>query len=158
MLRQFEDQPDALSWLVPWGKFFKDVDNSGQLVPTFLSKYRRKHKKSRVLFILEYFILFTALMCFHSIFNLLKRVTDGNFVFLCKMWVFLFIHLSNLDAQIRYHQNRYTNLKSPISFRLATAFLHIFYLEFSLHYNKSLGKTNYSIFILFFYRPFFSTH
>lgn len=92
MLRQVEDQPEALSWLVPWGKFFKDVDNSGQLVPTFLSKYRRKHKKSRVLFILEYFILITALMCFHSIFNLLKRVTDGNFVFLCKMCFFFYIY------------------------------------------------------------------
>lgn len=72
---------------------------------------------------------------------------------------FFFFYIYRIwTPKLGYHQNRYTNLKSPISFRLATAFLHIFYLEFSLHYNKSLGKTNYSIFILFFYRPFFSTH
>ena len=31
------------------------------------------------------------LMCFHSIFNLLKRIGDGSFLFLCKTLVFIFL-------------------------------------------------------------------
>ena len=36
------------------------------------------------------FVLFTVLMCSDLIFNLLKRVTDGSFLFLCKTLLFLF--------------------------------------------------------------------
>ena len=35
------------------------------------------------------FVLFTALICSNSTFNLLKRVTDGSFLFLWKTFVFL---------------------------------------------------------------------
>ena len=57
-----------------WSSCFVDI--SAQLVPTFLSKFWQKHNKIRVLWC---FFLFTALMCFDSIFNMLRRVTDGSF-------------------------------------------------------------------------------
>ena len=62
----------------------------------------------------QFFVVFTALMCSDSIFNLLKRVADGSFLFLCKTLVFLFLPFLNLGVQIRSPQNRYTDLKSAL--------------------------------------------
>ena len=45
-----------------------------------------------------FFALFTVLMCSDSIFNLLKRVTDGSFLFLCKTF-FFFCHFSFIFMQ-----------------------------------------------------------
>ena len=53
-------------------------------------------------------------MCCDSIFNVLKRVGDGSFSFLCKTLVFIFLPFLNLGAQIRCPQNRYTDLKSAL--------------------------------------------
>ena len=92
-----------------WSSCF--LDNSAQLVPTFLSKYWQKHKKIRVLW--QWFVLFTALMCYDAIFNLLKRVTDGSFLFLYKMLVFLLPTLY-LGVQIGVPKIRYTDLTSPV--------------------------------------------
>ena len=64
----------------------------------------------------RFFVLFTVLICSDSIFNLLKRVTEGSFLFLCKKLVFLFLLFLNLGAQIRCPQNRYTDtLDQPLS-------------------------------------------
>ena len=49
-----------------------------------------------------------------SILNLLKRVTDDKFLFLCKALVFLFLPFLNLGTQIRCPQNWYTGLKSAL--------------------------------------------
>ena len=38
----------------------------------------------------SFFVLFTVLICSDSIFNLLKRVTEGSFLFLCKKVSFPF--------------------------------------------------------------------
>ena len=46
---QVQGKTEALAWLAPRGKIFKITDNSGQLVPTLLSKALRKHNKIRVL-------------------------------------------------------------------------------------------------------------
>ena len=54
------------------------------------------------------------LICSDSIFNLLKRVTEGSFLFLCKKLVFFFLTFLNLGAQIRCPQNQYTDLKSAL--------------------------------------------
>ena len=62
----------------------------------------------------SFFVLFTVLICSDSIFNLLKRVTEGSFLFLCKKLVFFFLTFLNLGAQIRCPQNRYTDLKSAL--------------------------------------------
>ena len=56
-------------------------------------------------------------MCSNSIFNLLKRVIDGSFLFLCKMLVSLI--LPSLDCP----QNRQIDLKSV----LGQSLLNIFY-------------------------------
>ena len=45
-------------------------------------------------------MLYTALLCSDSMFNMLKRVTDSSFLFLCKTLVFLFLPFLNLGAQI----------------------------------------------------------
>ena len=59
------------------GKIFKVVDNSEQLDPTFFISIDGNIKK------LEYydslFVLLIVKTCSDSIFNLLKRVTDGGF-------------------------------------------------------------------------------
>ena len=83
-------------WLVLRGKIFKIINNSKQLAPTFLSKYWQKHDN-------------TALTCSNSIFNIVKKVTGGSFLFLCKT-VFLFLPVLNLGTQIRCPQNWYSNL------------------------------------------------
>ena len=62
----------------------------------------------------SFFVLFTVLICSDSIFNLLKRVTEGSFLFLCKKLVFIFLTFLNLGAQIRCPQNRYSDLKSTL--------------------------------------------
>ena len=49
-------------------------------------------------------------MYFDLLFNLLKRVTGGSFLFLCEVLVFLFLPFLNLGAQI----NWYTYLKSAL--------------------------------------------
>ena len=52
-------------------------------------------------------------MCFESILNLLKRVTDDRvfFHFHARRW---FLHFLNFDSQIRCPQNWYTDLKSTL--------------------------------------------
>ena len=107
-LCQVKGHPELSPWLVPRSKIFKIVDNSGQLVPTFSSRYWQEHKKIIVLW--YFFVLFTALMCSNSIFTLQMTV----FLFLCKTIVFLFVPSLNLVALIRCLQNRYTDLKSAI--------------------------------------------
>ena len=62
----------------------------------------------------SFFVLFTVLICSDSIFNLLKRVTEGSFLFLWKKLVFFFLTFLNLGAQIRCPKNRYNNLKSAL--------------------------------------------
>ena len=62
----------------------------------------------------SFFVLFTVLVCSDSIFNLLKRVTEGSFLFLCKKFVFLFLPFLNLGTQIKCPQNCYTDLKSAL--------------------------------------------
>ena len=47
-LCQVEGQPKVPPWLGVKGNIFKIVGNSGQLVPTLLSKYWWKHKQIRV--------------------------------------------------------------------------------------------------------------
>ena len=47
------------------------------------------------------FLLFTPLMCFDSIFNLLEKVTDNSFLFLCRALVFLFLHFLNSGNKIK---------------------------------------------------------
>ena len=70
----------------------------------------------------EFFVLFTVL-CFDSLLNLLKRVTDGSFLFLCKTLVLFFLPFLNLGAQIRYPQNWFFNptsvLDQPLALMLA---------------------------------------
>ena len=100
----------APSW--HWGAFFFFFLLCGQL---------RKHKKIRVLWL--FFVLFTALMCSSSILNLLKRVKDGSFLFLCKTLVFLVLAFLNLGDQIRCSQNQYTNLKSALDQPLVSIFI-----------------------------------
>ena len=53
-------------------------------------------------------------MCSDSIFNLLKGVANGSFLFLCKTVAFLFLPYLNLGTQIRCPQNQYTDLKSAL--------------------------------------------
>ena len=95
-LWQVEGQPEVPSWLASRSKIFKVINNSGQIVSTFLSKYWWKYKKIRVLW--QFFVIFTILMCSDSMFNFLKRVTDGSFLFLCKALVFLFLLFLNLGT------------------------------------------------------------
>ena len=66
----------------------------------------------------SFFVLFTVIICFDSIFNLLKRITKGSFLFLCKKLVFFFLTFLNLGTQIRCRQNRYTDLKSALDHSL----------------------------------------
>ena len=109
-LCQVEGQPKAPPWSATRGNIIKIVDNSGQLAPTFFFKHWWNINR------LEYsdssFVLFTVLICSDSVFNLLKRVTENSFLFLCKKLFFLFLPFLNLAAQIRCPQNRYTDLKS----------------------------------------------
>ena len=60
----------------------------------------------------SFFVLFTVLICSDSIFNLLKRVTEVSFLFLCKKLVLFFVTFLNLGTQIKCPQNWYTDLKS----------------------------------------------
>ena len=50
---------------------------------------------------------------YDAIFNLLKRVTNGSFLFLCKMLVFLLLPTLDLGVQIGVPKIRYTDLTSP---------------------------------------------
>ena len=52
-------------------------------------------------------------MRYDAIFNLLKRVTNGSFLFLCKMLVFLLLPTLDLGVQIGVPKIRYTDLTSP---------------------------------------------
>ena len=53
-------------------------------------------------------------MCFESILDLLKRVTDfSSFIFIQKV-VFVFPLFFNFGAQIRCPQNRYTDFRSAL--------------------------------------------
>ena len=52
------------------------------------------------------FVIFTALIFSNSIFSLLKRVTDGSFLFYGKR-SFFFPYLSGISAKIRCPQNQY---------------------------------------------------
>ena len=74
------------------------------------------NKKIRVPW--QFFVLLIAFMCSDSIFILLKRVTDGSFLFLRKTLVILFLLFLNSGAQIRCPQNRYTNHQSALDQRL----------------------------------------
>ena len=96
-LWKVKGQPEAPPWLAPMGKISKIVYNLRQFVPTILSKYWKK------------FILFTALICSDSTFNLGKRVTNGSFFILSKTLVFLFLPFLNLGAQITSPKNRYND-------------------------------------------------
>ena len=60
------------------------------------------------------FVLFIAFICSDSIFNSLKRVTNGSFLFLCKALVFPFLPFLNFGAQIRCPQSWYADFKSSI--------------------------------------------
>ena len=64
-----------------------------------------------------FFVLLTAFMCSDSIFNLLKRVTDGSFLFLRKTLFFIFQSFLDLSVEIRCRQNRYSDLKSALQER-----------------------------------------
>ena len=107
------------------------VDNSGQLVSTFLSKNWQKHKKMRSNM---FFVLLTVLRCSDSIFSLLKRVTDSSFLFSCKTSLFPPLPFLNLRTQIRCPQNPNTDLKSaveqPLLIFLLKTFLTILTLSF----------------------------
>ena len=93
-----------------WSSCF--VDNSGQFVPIFYLSIKENIKRLGLLW--YFFVLFTALMWSDSIFNLLKRVTDGSFLFLWEMLAFLFLPFLNLVIQIWCLQNQYTSLKSAL--------------------------------------------
>ena len=84
-LCQVKGQPEAPPWLAPRGNL---NDNSGQLFPSFYLIIDGNIK--RLDYYDSFFVLFTVLMCSYSTFILLKRVTDGSFLFLCKMLVFPF--------------------------------------------------------------------
>ena len=60
------------------------------------------------------FVLFTSLMCSDSIFNLLKRVTDGSFYFYAKRWLFLFYLTWIWASKFRCPPNWHTDLKSGL--------------------------------------------
>ena len=67
-------------WLAPNVKILADlatllITQDNLFLLLYLS-IKEKHKEIRVL---EYFFLFTALLCFDSIFTLLKRIADGSF-------------------------------------------------------------------------------
>ena len=62
----------------------------------------------------SFFFFFTALMCSDSIFNLLKRVAEGGFLFLCKRLVFSLSAFLEFGFQIRCDLNWYTDLKSAL--------------------------------------------
>ena len=59
------------------------------------------------------FVLFTMLMCYESIYNLLKRVTGCIILFLCKT-VFNFPPFLSLGDQISSPENWYTDLISAL--------------------------------------------
>ena len=88
-LCQVEGQSEASPWLATRGNVFKIVDNSGQLVPTFFY-LSTDGNINRSEYSDSFFVLFTVLICSDSIFNLLKRVTEGSFLFLCKKVSFPF--------------------------------------------------------------------
>lgn len=60
------------------------------------------------------FVPFNELMCSDSIFNLLKRVAEGGFLFLCKRLVFSLSAFLEFGSQIRCDLNWYTDLKSAL--------------------------------------------
>ena len=66
--------------------------------------------------IIMFFVIFTALMCSDIIFNLLKSVTDGSFLFVCKRLAFCFLPFLNSGAQIRFLQN--SDFKSALDWSL----------------------------------------
>ena len=112
-LWQVEGQPKVPPWLTMRGSIFKIVGNSRQLVLTFYLSI--DGNINRLEYSDSFFVLFTVLICSDSIFNLLKRVTEGSFLFLCKKLVFFFLTFLNLGAQIRCPQNWYSNLKSALN-------------------------------------------
>ena len=95
----------------------------------------------------DFFVLFTTLMCSDSIFNLLKRVTDGSFLFLCETLVFLFLTFLNLGAQMRCLQNRYTDLKSALDQPLNSSNIdlksRLKYLQACLNVSIEVAKEKY---------------
>ena len=64
-------------------------------------------------------------MCSDSIFNLLKRVTDCSFLFLCKMLVFIFLPFLKLSAQISCPQSQYMDVRSALDQPLTTSITFI---------------------------------
>ena len=108
-------------------------------------------------------------MCSDTVLNLLKRVTDGSFLFICKKLLFLLLPFLNLGAQIKHHQNRYTDLKQVLelpvrecrSRQLLTAIINFLsplkmlikkkpYLKFSIlkAYLKGFLKINFPLFVV----------
>ena len=61
----------------------------------------------------------------YSIFNMLKRVTDGSFLFLCKMLFFVFLPFLNLGTKIRCPQDRHTNVKSALDQPLVQVWVQV---------------------------------
>ena len=113
-------------------KFPKLFDNSGQLVPTFLSKYWREHKN---IIAPWQFLFYLVRLCFDSTFNLIF-----NFLFLCKTLVFIFLQFGRPKYQ------------PQISFRSVSVYIKVFvkvaFLWISvtskIHYqNRSLFKNTY---------------
>ena len=80
-----------------------------------------------------------------AIFNLLKRVTHGSFLFLCKALVFLFPPFLNLGTQIRFPKNWYTDLKSALDRSLMQSVIR---KGSESNWNHYKEKTSYLIFIL----------
>ena len=70
-------------------------------------------------------------MCSNSIFNLLKRVTDGSFLFLCKTFGLLFLPFLNMGAQISCPKKWYTDLKLALGQPLPWCYV--------LNFNSTFG-------------------
>ena len=95
-LCQVDGQPKAPPWLAAKRQNFQNFWQLRKTCSYFLSKYWQKYKKIRVSYD-GFFVLFTVWMCSDSIFNLLKRVTEGILWFLYKTF---FLPFMNLGTQI----------------------------------------------------------
>ena len=116
-------------------KISEIVDNSSQIDSTYWSSYVPTDWSIMIASCSIY-----CVYVFYSIINLLERFTDGHFLFLCKTVVLLFVLFLNLSAQIRFPQNRYTDLKSALD-QLLVVFLFLrnvfFFCKKFLRYLKT---------------------
>ena len=75
-----------------------------------------------------------------SMFNLLKRIRDGSFLFLWKMLAFLFLPFFDFGAQIRCPQNWYTDLRSALNQPLIKMKWETIFISFKGHSNMKIQK------------------